>query len=575
MKKISTLAFMAFFFCLSAMAQIELGNIQFSLGEGKKINPITGKILVTFPNVTGVADPTATSFALEGDFGEGYEFDGIEGSFAQGALLELADFELEPSTNYTLTISAVLVNGENLAPEGGYTLNFATRGAERKMSYVFTIDEESVAKIKENEAAGEDGVGSIWSVLQADIRHYYHVKMNNDEMMLDETTPLPMTEDLTFTAGADKIYVGDVVTKTHQDRLAFNANNLYMTIPDCKEGDIITFNANRATTASATKFTCIVAMNGAAIAPDGFVSASGVQDSIQLGSSFANFKFKSQVNGDITFLVSQCLLKSVTIEEAIEEVPCTYNVVAAYTPEGGERIVLKELVGTTTGVAGETIKGVYYPYWLADADGNVYTHGTKGAEFTETFDLRSDTTFVINYAKTAMEGAVYLSEGEDIEGALLCTHANVIIRSSNGKAAYFDEDVKLTTLQPGTYKVKAIVFDGAKTASHVVTLYTGAEDVEENEIYLAATATNWTEAESDLLTITEPTDITLKAGGSSEKGLDCIVIYASTDAPDDPDGITEIENGVQKTATRKVFKGGKIVIETKNGTFNVAGVQVK
>lgn len=578
MKKISTLAFMAFFFCLSAMAQIELGNIQFSLGEGKKINPITGKILVTFPNVTGVADPTATEFTLEGDFGEGYEFDGMEGSFAQGVLFELADFELEPSTNYTLTISAVLVNGENLAPEGGYTLNFATRGAERKMEWIFTIDEESVAKIKEDDGNVDGGVGTYWSVIGVDQRHYYHVKMNDDEMMLDENTPLAMTEDLTFQANTDKIYVGDVVDKKHQDRLSFNANGLYMTIPDCKVGDIITFNANRATTASSTKFTCIVAQNGAAIAPDGFVSESGVQDSIQLGSSFANFKFKSTVDGDIKFLVSQCLLKSVTIEEAIEEVPCTYSVVAAYTPEGGERIVLKELVGTTTGVAGETIKGVYYPYWLADEAGNVYTHGTKGVEFTETFDLRSDTTFVINYTKTAMEGAVYLSEGEDIEGAILCTNGNAAIRSSMGKAGYVLEDTKLVTLQPGTYKVRAIIFDAAKTAGHVVTLYTGAEDVEENEIYLAANATNWTEAESDLLTITEPTDITLKAGGSDDKGLDVIVIYASTDAPDnpdDPDGITEVESGVQKTATRKVFKGGKIVIETKNGTFNVAGVQVK
>ena len=44
MKKISTLAFMAFFFCLSSVAQVVLGDINFSLGEGKKINPTTGKL---------------------------------------------------------------------------------------------------------------------------------------------------------------------------------------------------------------------------------------------------------------------------------------------------------------------------------------------------------------------------------------------------------------------------------------------------------------------------------------------------------------------------------------------------
>ena len=60
---------MAFFFCLSAMAQVELGDIKFSLADGKKISPTTGKITVTFPNVTGVDDPTSTTFVLEGNFG--------------------------------------------------------------------------------------------------------------------------------------------------------------------------------------------------------------------------------------------------------------------------------------------------------------------------------------------------------------------------------------------------------------------------------------------------------------------------------------------------------------------------
>ena len=573
MRKISTLVFMAFFSCLAAMAQVELGDIQFSLGEGKKINPNNGKILVTFPNATGVADPTTTQFVLEGNFGnDDTAFDGMEGTFAEGVVFDLSDFGLEPATDYTLTITSVKVDGTECAAEGGYALNFKTRGAERKMAWTFTIDEESVAKIKADDGNVEGGAGAYWSVIGVDQRHYYHIAMNNEEMMLDATTPLPMTEDLTFTAGADKIYVGDVVDTKHQDRLAFNANNLYMTIPDCKVGDIITFNANRATTASATKFTCIQAQNGGAIAPDGFVSATGIQDSIQLGSSFTNFKFKAQVDGDITFLVSQCLLKSLTIEEGIAEIPCTYNIVAAYTAEDGTTTVLKQLVAETEDIAGSTVKA-NYPYWLADAEGNVYTHGAKGSEFVEAFDLKGDTTFVINYAKTAMEGAVYLSEGEDIPGAIECTHANSAIRSSMGKAGYVTEDTKLVTLQPGTYKIRAIIFDAAKTASYVCTLAKG--EGEENEIYLSATATNWTDAESELLTITEPTDITLKAGGNEEKGLDVIVIYASTDTPDDPDAIVEVETTAQKAAVRKVIKNGQIAIETKNGTFNVVGVQVK
>ena len=109
MKKISTLAFMAFFCCLSAMSQIVLGDIHFSLGEGKKISPTTGKITVTFPDVTGVDDPTTTNFVLGGSFGEGYEFDGMESSFAQGVTFDLAEFELQPATEYTLKINSVVV----------------------------------------------------------------------------------------------------------------------------------------------------------------------------------------------------------------------------------------------------------------------------------------------------------------------------------------------------------------------------------------------------------------------------------------------------------------------------------
>lgn len=573
MKKVSTLVFMAFFFCLSAMAQIELGDIQFSLGEGKKINPLTGKILVTFPNVTGVDDPSSTTFALEGNFNGDNEFDGMEATFSEGVVIELGDFELEPSTDYALNITSVKVGGVECAAEGGYTLNFKTRGTERKTEWIFTIDEESVTKIKEDDGNVDGGVGTYWSVIQVDARHYYHVKMNDEEMMLDENTPLPMTEDLTFQANADKIYVGDVVTTNHRDRLAFNANGLYMTIPDCKVGDIITFNANRATTASSTKFTCIVAQGGAAIAPEGFVSESGLQDSIQLGSSFANFKFKSQVDGDIKFLVSQCLLKSVTIEEAIPEVPVTYNVVAAYTPEGGEPVVLKTLVSGAEAIAGSTVK-VPFSFWLADTEGNVYTHGTKGTEFIEVLDLKSDTTFYINYAKTAIEGAVFLTEAEDIEGTIICGHNNSAIRSSNKQAAYVAEDTKIFTLEPGSYKFRAILFDnGGKNNPKKVAAF----GVGEQEIELYSDADNWTEAESELVVVESATDVIWRAGGGDGYGLDVLVIYASTDAPDDPEDPSAIVdvNAAQKVTTHKVVKGDQILIVTEAGTFNAAGVLVK
>ena len=52
------------------------------------------------------------------------------------------------------------------------------------------------------------------------------------------------------------------------------------------------------------------------------------------------------------------------------------------------------------------------------------------------------------------------------------------------------------------------------------------------------------------------------------------MIYVSTDAPEDPDGISEVKVTAQK-AVRKLMKNGQLVIETEAGTFNALGVQLK
>lgn len=580
MKRISTLSVMMLLFCLSAMAQIELGAIKFSLGEGKKISATTGKISVSFPEATGIEDPTATTFVLEGNFGnEDLAFDGVEGTFASGVVFDLADFGIEPAKDYTLKIITVKVNGENLAPAEGYALNFKTRGAERKMSWTFVIDEASsaqiVAEATANPAGGENEDETKYMDIQkngATTHRFYVPARNYEEILLPDGSVLPMTEDLSFKFGKKVFYVGDT-EGSYKDLICFNGQNQYMTIPDCQEGDIITFFANRATKGSATKQTCIQAMNGAAIAPDGLESSNGVKDSIWLEASYTNFKFEVQTAGDITFRFSNCLLKSIEIAEGQEKLPRNYNVVARYVSDD-KTIDLKELVGKTEGTTGSIIKA-NYPYWLADADDNVYTYGTKGSPFTQSFDLKNgegDTTFVINYKKTDYTGVAYLSEGEEIQNAVECSHANAAIRASNCKAGYVLEDTKLVTLQPGTYKIRAVIFDANKTPGYVVTLTKGEGEL--NEIYLSANATNWTETESDLLTITEPTDIVLKAGGSETTGLDAIIIYASTDAPDDPDAIIVAKAG-QKAAVRKVAKAGQIIIESEAGAFNAAGAQVK
>ena len=568
------------FAAVTAMAQVNLGNPKWNVKDGGKCSP-SKVITFFFPNPEGVNSSTVIS--VGGNFyeagqeaGEENAFSGFEVNVTIPVEFALEDFDAQPNTSYVLKITSVKIGDEELIGDTTYTLNFTTRGAERQMLWTFTIDEESVNKIKADDGNVSDGEGKYWKVLGVDTRHYVHQKLNNEEIMLDANTPLPMTEGLNFTFGADKVYVGDVVTTKHKDRLSFNANNLYMTVPDCKAGDIITINANRATKASATKFTCIVAMDGAAEAIDGITSSSGMKDSLQLGSSFANFKFTVLQDGDVTLKLSNALVKSLEITEARPIVDCVYSVKAIYQ-DGDNVKELKTLVPETVGKTNDVVK-VNYSYWLTDGEGNLYTYGTKGNEFLEKFDLISDTTFVISYKKVAdVSDVVFLSEGENFfdeenqERTIeMVTQANSAVRSSNGKAAYATADTKITTLPAGTYTFKAIIFDNTgKNSGFIQSI--GISEKTDEDLLLAANADNWTEAQETFILENEG-DIIWRAGGNENKGIDIMVIYKS----DGGDAVASVEAAeTAAPATRKVVKDGKFLIETANGTFTAAGAQVK
>ena len=568
------------FAAVTAMAQVNLGNPKWNVKDGGKCSP-SKVITFFFPNPEGVNSSTVIS--VGGNFyeagqeaGEENAFSGFEVNVTIPVEFALEDFDAQPNTSYVLKITSVKIGDEELIGDTTYTLNFTTRGAERQMLWTFTIDSTSVDKIKADDGNVSDGEGKYWKVLGVDTRHYVHQKLNNEEIMLDANTPLPMTEGLNFTFGADKVYVGDVVTTKHKDRLSFNANNLYMTVPDCKAGDIITINASRATKASATKFTCIVAMDGAAEAIDGITSSSGMKDSLQLGSSFANFKFTVLQDGDVTLKLSNALVKSLEITEARPIVDCVYSVKAIYK-DGDNVKELKTLVPETVGKTNDVVK-VNYSYWLTDGEGNLYTYGTKGNEFLEKFDLISDTTFVISYKKVAdVSDVVFLSEGENFfneenqERTIeMVTQANSAVRSSNGKAAYATADTKITTLPAGTYTFKAIIFDNTGKSSGFIQSIGISENTDE-DLLLAANADNWTEAQETFILENEG-DIIWRAGGNENKGIDIMVIYKS----DGGDAVASVEAAeTAAPATRKVVKDGKFLIETANGTFTAAGAQVK
>ena len=553
MKKISTLALMAFFCCMSAMAQVVLGDIKFSVKDGAKLNPTTGKVTVTFPEVTGVEDPTAAKLFIAGNFGPENDFD-AEGTLASGITIDFADdYGLEPSTDYTLTITSVKVDGTELAAEGGYKLNFKTRGTERKLSWAFQTD----AKVEEMiaEALGTEG-NDYWSIASKG-RICSKVCFTDEEVTLDGSTVIPFLEDLLITnVNATGMLIGQTASSAN-NRLHLAQPKNKVVVPDCEVGDKIAIKFSYVDTKKEYSIqipnaTCEQAINEA-------------KDSVQSQKNATTYVFEVHTPGDLTIIVNNSCLYSIDITPKSDEI-FKYTVVA----QDADQNVIKTLVPETEAKAGDMITATY-PYWLTTADNKLVTYGSKGNPFTFTGTVKSDTTFVLTYKETGLTDVVYLKEGEDIDGTFVCGHANSAIRSSNTKAAYITEDKTITTLEPGSYKFRAILFDnsGKNSPKPVATFQVG-----ETEVVLSSAEDNFTDAISDLVVLETATDVVWKAGGSDNYGLDVLCIYASTDAPDDLDGISEVKD-VKKVVARKVAKDGRILIQTAAGTFNAVGVQVK
>lgn len=203
---------------------------------------------------------------------------------------------------------------------------------------------------------------------------------------------------------------------------------------------------------------------------------------------------------------------------------------------------------------------VAYPKYLLGTDGTLYsTKGKDNKEFNYSFALNSDAQ-VENIVYTAgATDVVYLVEGEDIEGAKVLSDGNASIRASKSKTGYNDEqDLKITTLPAGKYKMTVGVFDSGKTPSAVFNFVSG----ETSLFDAAATSTNLSETTSEEFSLTGASnDIVLKAGGSSssQKSIDYIYIQKTGDVE-----IVESEYAVGKMVFADLE--GVVAGSIENGT---------
>lgn len=569
MKKIFTLTVLALFMSLSAMADWSLGNLAYNIKEGATVRMskvMKSGIKVTFPEVTdNQFSDVFLSAVLTPETGEAIVLESVAGTYKDGVVFK--DFgELQNDMKYTFKITEFTAGGdEEIAWEEGSepTLTFTVKNVERKLSWdlaqTVTAEEEEALKAI---AAQENG---RWAISGKDSKARFNLMtdLNEEILTIDGNTPISMTDGLYITTKAKNLLVAQTAgTKVKRLHLAQPGNKIL--IPDCNVGDKVSIKFGYVDT---KKEHSIQIPN--ATCPD---ATNEAKDSVASSKSPALHVFKVEKEGDLEIIVNNSVITSIDITPFSDE-KYKYTVVAK-DPEGN---VLKTIKTETEGAAGDVVS-VPYNYWLMNAEGKVFTFGARGSEFKQDFTLKSDTTFVIEYKDAEISGGVYCMEGEDLVTADsvtvgLITHQNVGVRCSNRAAAYNTKDVELCKLNAGTYKIQAALFDNAKTGS-VYNFYVGTDS-----IGLMSTSDNMSLAESSLITVTEDnTPVIWKAGTSESKGLDAIIIYASTDSPEPEPGEDTGINDVTVSGNakaKKMVRNGQIIIVKGNNEYNAVGSQIK
>lgn len=572
MKKIFTLIVLALFMSLSAMADWSLGNLAYNIKEGATVRMskvMKSGIKVTFPEVTDnkYSDVTLSAVLIP-ETGDEILLEGVAGTYKDGVVFK--DFgELQNDMKYTFKLTEFIAGeGEEIAWEEGNepTLTFTVKNVERKLSWNLaqTVTAEEEEAIKSN-IAGENPMWADATNKKDATKNRFQLMtdLNEEILTIDGNTPISMTDGLYITTKAKNLLIAQTSgTKVKRLHLAQRGNKVL--IPDCNVGDKVAIKFGYVDT---KKEHSIQIPN--ATCPD---ATNEAKDSVASGKSVALHVFKVEKEGDLEIIVNNSVITSIEITPFSNE-KYKYTVVAK-DPEGN---VLKTIKTETEGAAGDVVS-VPYNYWLMNAEGKIFTYGARGSEFKQDFTLKSDTTFVIEYKDAEISGGVYCMEGEDLVTADsvtvgLITHQNVGVRCSNRAAAYNTKDVELCKLNAGTYKIQAALFDNAKTGS-VYNFYVGTDS-----IGLMSTSDNMSLAESSLITVTEDnTPVIWKAGTSESKGLDAIIIYASTDTPEpEPEPGTGIKDVTVSgnAKAKKVVRNGQIIIVKGNNEYNVVGSQIK
>ena len=166
---------------------------------------------------------------------------------------------------------------------------------------------------------------------------------------------------------------------------------------------------------------------------------------------------------------------------------------------------------------------VGYPrYALSKADSVLYQAGPTNKEYRKEITMDEDNkSVVIAYNNESVNKVVFYTEGEDISGTTPVTYGNVAVRASKAGAVKTSEDVAITMLPAGKYKIHVGCFTSAKEfADKVINLGIG-----DKVIGFTCSAVNLSEVCSDEIVLSKTKTLKYLAEGSGDNAaLDYLYI---------------------------------------------------
>ena len=166
-------------------------------------------------------------------------------------------------------------------------------------------------------------------------------------------------------------------------------------------------------------------------------------------------------------------------------------------------------IATGSGFEGESVTVAYPRYAVAET--KFYEADVTNKEYRKTIALNADNaSATVEYAEKSDVNVVFFAEGENVEGMTVSTANNIPVRASNAQAGVATEDVTITSLPAGIYKLHVGIFTSKNAyEGQIVNFGIGSET-----FAAVFTGVNLNEVASDEITVTEESDVKFIAEGS-------------------------------------------------------------